>query len=170
MKLDDLKKLAGEAGFKPEMKATFFDAMNAGYAAKKKPKKSTIIELPGSKLIPPYVRGPWKVTDVYFVTPLGSQSGGTTVISYEGVPVWMMQYFGEYQKVAIPCLKAALRHAYARREFNGGRGTDFFDYGEDIYYRNFVQGTFDNFSGHECITDNDGNEIGQHRYHGGIMV
>ncbi|MDO8566839.1 MAG: hypothetical protein Q7R58_01655 [bacterium] len=103
MQNKDLKKLLGTAAFRAETKKVFFEAVNA-------PKKDAADELPDSKLIPPYIRGSWKVVDTYLVSPLNSWSGGMTVISYGDMPVWVMQYFGdgEYREASIPWLKAAL--------------------------------------------------------------
>src|SRR3989344_7101683 len=99
LNLEELKKIAKTPAFLAEVETVFFEAMNAGYA--NSPKKRTISELPGSKLIQ-YDRWPWNVMDTYLVTPLSSSSGGMTVITYEEVPVWMMQYFGRYDEDAIP--------------------------------------------------------------------
>lgn len=170
-----LKNLAQDPAFIAEMKAVFFEAMIIGYASEEKLKKSSIAELPGSKLIPPYVKGPWKVSDPYLVTPLSSFSGGTTIISYEGVPVWMMQYFGQYPKEAVPCLKAALRTAYENRQFFGGRGPESFGYGPFRYtnysprnvWKNHRFG--DRFNGDEEVRENGGKLLGWHTYHGGLM-
>ena len=174
---DDLKRLLEtlelKQKFVSEMQEVFFRAMNTGYAATEKPKKSTIAELPGSKLIPPYIRGPWKVTDVYHVMPFSTVSGGTTMISHEEVPVWMMQYFGKYEKDAIPCLKAALRDAYSKKIFYGGRGEGLFLQGEFPYWNTPSPIRFEEFAGDEHVTrqtEKSGTFVlGRHRYHGGIM-
>jgi hypothetical protein len=146
--------------------------MNAGYASDSK--KGTLPGLPGSKLLT-HDRGRWGVVDVYIVTRLSSQSGGTTIISYDGVPVWMMQYFGWYKPVAIPCLKAALKRAYGEEKFYAGRGPLSFEY-EGFLYRNWVkmdmhfQNEFHtSFRGSEDIHDKEGVLWGMHRFHGGIM-
>ena len=95
-----------------------------------------------------------------------------TVVSFEDIPVWMMQYFGEYDKEAIPCLKAALRVAYERKEFNGGRGPNLFRYGGCVY-RNFpddVRSIPEYFSGSEEIRGTSSTARGWHRYQGGLMI
>lgn len=172
---NDLEKLARKETFRLEIEAEFLAAMNKGYAAMDKPKKGAIVELPGSKLVPPYTRGPWKVVDFYLVSTLSQYSGGMTIISYQGVPVWMMQYFGEYEEAAIPCLKAALRTAYAEKVFLNGRGPRSF-WHDGYRYRNmptivprnrFPQGSFE---GTEEIEDAEGKRCGWHNYQGGLMV
>jgi hypothetical protein len=169
IKLEDLEKLVKTSQFLAEIKGAFFEGMNVGYVADK-PKKNTITELPGSKMVL-YVSGPWKLTDVYHVTPLSSMSGGTIVIAYEDVPVWMMQYFGQYYEEAIPCLKAALRQAYSNCHFIGGRGPHHFVFKEYIYKNSediFPQ-DFKLFRGEEKVHDKSGIIFGRHLYHGGLM-
>lgn len=177
-----LKKRMEEPLFRSEMVNVFFAAMNAGYAAPTKPKKSRIAELPGSKTTT-YVEGPWGVIDTYLVTPLGSRSGGMTVISCKDIPVWMMQYLGQYDEEAIPCLKAALRAAYVENQFFGGRGPDEFVHGEFIYrneidrsYRSDFQNS-NFFKGYEKIQKRArdaqgamGAVMGWHSYQGMMMI
>lgn len=152
----------------PEMRGVFFEAMNAGYAAENKPMKGSIAVLRGSKTTY-HAQGPWEVNDVWFVTPLSTYSGGMTIISYKGVPVWMMQYFGKYEKTAISCLKAALRAAYSERKFFGGRGPEEFIHGKYVYENDLgASRDFQDFSGRESVRDETG-EIGWHAYQGGTM-
>jgi hypothetical protein len=173
MKLDDLKKLAGDPSFRLEVEGVFLEGMTKGYAAGSK--KGTIVELPGSKLVPPYIRGPWKVTDTYLVTPLSPRSGGMTIVSYEDIPVWMMQYFGQYSEEVIACLKAALSTAYAEKVFLNGRGPRSFWY-NGYTYRNIPnliprsrisKGCFE---GTEEIVDENDQCHGWHNYQGGMML
>jgi len=168
----ELEKLAKDPAFHSEVQDMFFEAMTAGHASltsPSSPAKGTIVELRGSKTFT-HARIPWKVVDVYLVTPLSTRSGGMTVISYEGVPVWMMQYFGEYEKQAISCLKAALREAYSRDEFIGGRGPLKLVYGKYEYQNHPVLSTFERFSGFESVTRGVGAILGTHQYHGGLML
>jgi len=172
LNLEELKKLAETDTFLVEMRDVFFEAMNAGYAAEGKPKKGSIAELPGSKTIT-YTIGPWVVLDVYQVTPISSFSGGTTHIWYKGVEVWMMQYFGKYEEVAIPCLKAALRDAYSRKEFRGGRGPHTFKHTGFVYRNPISQLDFEEFYGAEEILDERHERrkvLGWHRFQGGLMI
>lgn len=155
LSLEELKKLVKTLAFLAEMEEVFFEAADDGYAGN--PKRSTVIELPGSVEIT-FTKGPWKVVDKYFKTSLGRRSGGGMVMSYEEVHVWMMHYGGQYEKEAIPCLKAALSAAYAEKKFFGGRGPEEFVHGEFVYhnevdraYRADFQ-TSNFFRGYEKIT------------------
>lgn len=176
----ELKDFVETPAFCSEMAAVFFEAMNAGYAADA-PKKQSILWLPCNKTIE-YKRDPWRVVDTYHVTKLGPRSGGTTVISYEETPVWMMQYLGQYDESAIPCLKAALRAAYAEKKFFGGRGPERFVCDRLIYlnevdrsYRgDFQDSNF--FKGYEKIQRQGsgpngapGETLGWHSYQGMMM-
>ncbi|MDD2657138.1 MAG: DUF5680 domain-containing protein [Candidatus Pacebacteria bacterium] len=180
LNLKRLKEFAKTDEFRAEAQDVFFDGMQAGYASSSK--KGTIVELPGFKLIPAYVCGPWKVIDGYHVTPLSPASGGTTIISYEisiaaakkDVPVWMMQYFGWYYEEVIPCLKAALRESYGKKEFRGGRGPDFWESKSPVFHytnkSDVFENTFGCFRGEESIETPGGATMGVHRYQGGLML
>lgn len=143
----------------------FFDAMGNGYA-RNDIEPTSIVELPGSKLIP-FVSGEYKVTDCYFVSPRSDKSGGFTTIYHEDDPVWMMHYGGRYAKIAIPFLKQCLHRAYVgERRFYGGRGPHFVR-DERFTYINMVRReSFTDFEGEEKIFDADGHEVGHHRYGG----
>lgn len=168
--LGEMQELVKDPYFWTQTEAVFFEAMNAGYAAEEKPKKTTIAELAGSKFVEPYVRQPWIVKDVYLATPLSDFSGGMTVIEYEGVPIWMMQYFGHYYEEAISCLKAALRQTYSERHFVGGRGPAHFVH-ESYIYENpeILSQDFKLFRGDEFIHNKSGKVFGRHVYQGGAM-
>lgn len=143
-------------------KGVFFEAMRAGYAASVM--KTSLPQLIGSKHIV-YSSGEWTVTDTYIVTPLTRKGGGTTLIAYDDVPLWMMQYLGEYDPAAISFLKEALTHNYLENIFHGGRGPEAF-YRNGWGYSNRVQGTFLEFSGEERVFDPTGKLMGGHRYQG----
>ena len=170
----ELGELSKTPAFHAEMKTIFFEAMNVGYATDA-PKKQSILWLPNNQTIE-YKRGQWRVVDTYHVTQLGPRSGGTTLIAYEETPIWMMQYFGEYEKEAIQCLKAALRTAYENKQFFGGRGPESFQCGEYVYtnssprnvWRNHNFG--DRFNGEEEICDSRARLYGWHTYQGGGML
>lgn len=151
------------------IRQVFFNAMLAGYAAKI-PKIVSSADSPHCKVFE-YTEGAnWLVTDTYHVTPNSDFSGGTTVIYYAYVPVWMMQYFGHYPEATIPFLKEALALEYGRRRFTGGRGQMSL-VKEDRNYINDVAGDFSRFNGIEQIRRGDKPEvIGWHRYHGGLMI
>lgn len=87
----------------------------------------------------------------------------------------MMQYFGEYHAEAIPCLKAALREAYSRREFIGGRGPKTFQQGEYTYWNHCERDGFGSFYGREGVNKGycgkrGSGTIGSHSYQGGLML
>lgn len=176
LSLEELKKLVKTLAFLAEMEEVFFEAADDGYASN--PKRSTVIELPGSVEIT-FTKGPWKVADKYFKTSLGRRSGGGMVMSYEEVSVWMMQYLGQYDKAAIPCLKAAIHVAYAEKKFFGGRGPERFEYDGYIYrneidrrYRTGFQ-TSNYFEGYETIKTARGVPekcFGWHSYQGMMML
>lgn len=167
--LDKLKVLVKTSAFRLEVEEVFFEAMNKGYATDASKKKS-ILWLPGSKVVK-HERDSWKVVDLYHVTQLGPRSGGTTTVSYEGQPVWMMQYSGWYEKDAIPCLKAALRAAYKKKQFLGGRGPKMFRLRQEFFYQNFLEfGEFDgSFKGEEQVYATAGDIRGRSTYQGGMM-
>jgi hypothetical protein len=152
------------------LKDAFFAAMQNGYA-KGAVEKTTIQELPCSKVIT-YRHGIYVVRDVYQVTTNSDASFGTTVISVEDNPLWMMQYQGHYRKGDIPFLKRALMKAYAENRFVGGRGPE--SYAEDkLAYRNNLGSESDNFThfrGREEIWEVDTAEcVGWHEYQGMLL-
>lgn len=161
------------SAFRYDLQAFFFEAMLAGYAAEAPVEKTSFGRFPGSKMPPPYVKGPWELIDLYFVTATASRSGGMTIVWYDRIPVWMMSYFGEYTESALPCLKAALRKAYTEGRFFGGRGPSDFSHGDFSYYNTSTQGVLDHFVGEEWVDDLRGKEplkVGWHVYHGGLLV
>lgn len=166
-----VKELAEDPAFVAEMQTKFFEAMMAGYTSAEKPMKRFLAEIPGYKVVT-YVSGPWKVIDAWQVTPIGDGSGGTTHILYEDIPTWMMQYFGWYYAEAIPCLKAALRKSYAKKEFCGGRGPTFLETKTPkLHYMNKSdECSFGWFHGVETIETPGGATMGIHRYQGGLMT
>lgn len=160
-----LNELFKTEAFQSEMQRMFFEAMLVGYAGT--PKKTQIVELPGSKHIV-FEKGHWLVTDTYLVTPVSDRSFGTTVIYHDRIPVWMMQYLGWYDEGATPCLKAALYAAYGTWEFVGGRGFKRFEHG-NYRYTNRAKGTMRDFSGDEEIRDANDKLCGYHSYRGGVL-
>lgn len=153
----------------------FFAAMQDGYAGNAK--KSTITELPNSKVIT-FKQGRWTVVDCYFVTPLSNFSFGTTIIYYDDVPVWMMHYWGEYPKEVIPFLKQALRANYEFGRFEGGRGPRMYsdpDNFKRLEYFNFPEHNDNplNFKGREEIKKYGlplNRIVGWHEYSGQLLL
>ncbi len=138
----------------------FMQAMKLGYATMAP--EGSIAELPGSKTIE-YSHERWRVVDTYIVTPNSPYSGGTTMLYYDPLPVFMMQYLGKYEEIAIPCLKAALKAGSSAGEFNGGRGQDLFVH-EGFTYTNDAYGDFfTHSSAFEQIFDPNRQRVGWHR-------
>ncbi len=158
--------------FQRNVQDSFFDAMMAGYAGAAQEKEKP--DLPGLKVIEwtnEYC-GSWRVLDSYLVSSLGQYSGGTTTIWYNDTPIWMMQYMGYYREEAIPCLKAALRANYERKEFNGGRGPQVFRQDGLIYLNTTTSNNFyGDAHGEEKIVSEDGRTtLGEHRYHSTYLI
>ncbi len=120
--------------------------------------------------------------DTYVVN--GEWSGGQTLIYVDEVPVWMMQYQGWCKgddKEVLPFLKKVLFITYMAKDFNGGRGPNFFqDHRENgLAYENLpyhpdnesALKNFIYFRGHERIWRKPeiGTEIFWHRYQGMLL-
>lgn len=146
----------------------FFTAMRQGYASSSE--KGTIPEIPGSKTIE-YRHDKWRVLDTYLVAPQSPYSGGTTIIYWGEIPIWMMQYVGYYDEEAIPCLKAALRATYDESIFNGGRGPDVFEHEGFLYLNAAMSSNFHGrTNGQEAIYDAEKKLRGVHIYQAWWMV
>lgn len=155
------------------IKTAFFDAMVHGYADPNT-KKAPVPGLPGSKSIM-YQSGEFVVMDCYFVREGSNVSSGFTLITKDGIPVWVMHYGGWYEKEAIPFLKSALMAAYQEGEFFGGRGpVEFMDKKEVFIYKNagsFGDSSFSDFRGSEKIFElHTGRTFGTHEYFGGLFT
>lgn len=162
----------------------FFFVMKDGYATS--PEKGTIPELPGSKTITfEDDEKNLKLVDCWFVTPNSYKSWGFTQIFYrwsevtDWVPVWTMQYWGEYKPEAIKFLKEALAASYlnpSSERFDGCRGPREFscegDGCEGLFYQNLVkeESTFAKFSGREGIFKTDVGLMGWHEYQGWSLI
>ena len=153
----------------------FFEGMLHGYAssAPRKPFPG----LPGSKCVTyERERHELKLVDVWFAKLNSDSSHGMTVIWCSDIPVWMMHYGGCYRQEARPFLKTALRDAYDKKLFRGGRGPIRFggEPGDRFRYFNVVDpnyDTFESFRGTERIlTMEDHSLAGVHHYHGGLML
>ncbi len=155
------------------IEAVFFEAMCYGHASSRRP--FVLHGLPWSQGLL-YTDGHWRVTDTWETSEWSRYSGGVTRIYYNGNLIWMMHYFGAYSEEAIPCLKAALLANYQKSLFFGGRGPDRFTFGEFTYHnwsKNKSSSKFENFSGEEMMFHERGDHrgmIGEHRYHGGLMI
>lgn len=156
-----------------DIEDVFWKAMAHGWSSKRKIETKTLPLLPGYKCIP-FASGDFSVLDAY-CTPISGKSSGFTTIWFKGVPVWTMNYSGEYPKKVIPFLKLALRDAIEKRVFLGGRGLCSFAHESfpDLLYRNNTKGRgylISKFSGTEEILLNDGQLIGYHDYRGMILI
>lgn len=151
-----------------QIREVFFDAMLAGYASKR-PRITSSLDSPHTKVLT-YEKDRWLVTDTYHVTPTSDFSSGATVIHFDYMPVWTIQYLGPHPEETIPFLKEVLKAEYGRRRFTGGRGQMSL-VGKNYNYINDIEGDFRLFSGTERIRRNDSPEvIGWHRYQGGLMI
>lgn len=159
-----------------EIKRVFFAAMMQGYAVDG-PKET----LPDGSKQYRHTDGHLEVIDRYWVNE-GGFNWGQTLITFQGQPVWLMQYWGQYDKAVIPFLKTVLRENYEQGIFLGGRGPqikegeidgDLFSYYNDVDIEEYAD-DFTRFSGEEevFLHDKKGRgavSIGWHRYHGGLL-
>lgn len=133
--------------------------------------KTTIKEFPGSEAYY-YEAEKLLYIDCYFSSK--TRSYGQTTIWFDGIPVWGMQYYGEWncdnERIVIPFLKKALFMAYENLEFIGGRGPCRFNEG-DLHYTNASIGDFTGFQGEESIYDYEqsSRRVFWHRYAGMLL-
>ena len=141
----------------------FFEAMLLGWAAGGK--KKTIPAFPNHKVVE-HIDDNLRLLDMWSETPSSNKSSGSTTIFLDDIPVWAMHYGGWYTEEAAEIVKAALREAYEKNQFFGGRGPIEFVH-NGIFYANRPQGDFNNFSGREELRRIDHSEIlGFHEYWG----
>ncbi len=149
-----------------ELESVFFDAMNEGWASGAEHTTSPL--LPGARIIE-WNKGKYRVIDCYYVN--NCKSVGWTMIWYEGIPVWVMNYHGEYPTLVIPFLKRALMESYMARQFFGGRGRATYMEGPLCYFNNHADRTFEKFHGIERIFNTSTNEsFGWHAYSGFTLI
>jgi len=151
----------------------FWLSMHEGWCSDTKVAKQESLLLPGYKLISFRV-DKFSVLDAYCTTPLNDMSEGKIVIWFEQVPVWTMNYGGQYPKEVIPLVKLAIQQSLAFQQFSGGRGPqqflhhDFIDY----EYTNELKpgyGEFGNFKGYERVLQGDV-VVGFHNYQGTALI
>lgn len=161
----------GNPRFAQEAMNVFFLAMQADYI--NSPPTGVVTELPGSSSIE-FIYGRWRLLDVYTTTRRSDMSAGTTHLWYDNIPVWMMQYMGQYQPEALPVLKRALARAYIEYQWNGGRGPAYYTDGHYVYENNVEKdGEFaGRCSGEEFIMRQcgGGGILGWHRYQSIYML
>lgn len=170
-------ELTKDPAFMAEMKDTFFEAVMRLFSNEGLP-SGTPSEIPGYT-IHTTVSEPWKVIFTGQSTPSGLGCSVTIHILYSEIPVWVMHTLGRYREESLPCLVEALREAYTKKEFIGGRGPVRDDHREWISYGNFAYrnhpgpADFGEFHGREEISTGWGpsNEhCGGCYYHGGLLV
>lgn len=148
----------------------FFEGHLNGYAGvgtiTAAAEQAGIPDLPGMKVVR-YERPPLRFVDCWGSgKSVGTDSERTVKLTFgftviweqqDGLwkPAWEMQYHGWWENSnarVIPFLKAALRTAYAAREFRGGRGPSHF-YNAELMYRNrpWPKSSFADFHGHDEI-------------------
>jgi hypothetical protein len=145
----------------------FFRSAKEGWVSNKAPLKYPTLPWAWQTM---YYDSPWRVTDTWEKTGWTNQTGGVIRIYFENTPVWMMQYFGAYSPEVIQFLKSALFENYRQHIFIGGRGPWKYRY-ENLEYCNEIaeDSSFQNFHGIETVW-RDGILVGEHRYHGGLMI
>ncbi|HBI25394.1 MAG: hypothetical protein UT41_C0001G0495 [Candidatus Wolfebacteria bacterium GW2011_GWC2_39_22] len=153
-----------------EAKGIFFKAMLAGWVGEDL--GSCKMEDENNGVAIEFIDGDYRVLDRYYTTPYSEASFGTTIIFYQGNPIWMMHYAGLYKGIeAVRFLREVLAKAYQAKEFFGGRGCSMFaDYARALWYTNAIEkdrDDFQYFKGREEITGMDGlTKLGFHEYSG----
>lgn len=152
-------------------KQAFFKAMLDGYAGGKN-RKSFKTKTPDGYTVIIFEDGEFMVEDRYCTTPHSDKSTGTTTIFFRNVAVWWMSYGGHYPKKVIPFLKEALKQAYEKGEFYGGRGPGVSMGNGMLYTNNLAYGNFKKFRGVETIHKSSriGKLLGFHEYFGMSML
>lgn len=116
--------------------------------------------------------GDFKLEDIYWSFSYSPYSTGETVIYCKNQPYWIMQYGGFYLEEAIPCLRSALKEAYASFQFCGGRGLRSHPHGRYLY-TNLYHGDFECFSGREdvfsYVAGSKSEVLGYHTYQGWLL-
>jgi hypothetical protein len=158
-----------------EILPAFFAAMLEGYVGANQRKHQLYVgddavlrPMPGAKANV-YQHGDFKVVDSWFVTPLGRCSAGFTNIWCLGDLVWHMGYQGWYRDPAVPFLKSALKAAYEKGDFIGGRGPLKYGDGMFRYTNRVVDHDWRHFRGREVVMLGE-QLVGFHEYHGLLLA
>lgn len=144
----------------------FFKAMLAGWVAGAP--EAEMPKMPGYKSVS-FRQEQFYLLDTYCINPDSRKSAGTTTIWYNDAPVWVMSYGGYYPKKVLLFVKEALRVAYVREEFFGGRGPlRYKEWETPFLYKNAPsRNIFSDFWGREVVYDQTtGRQIGHHAYQG----
>ena len=153
-----------------EAQAFFFEGMLRGYADKSI-EPSSVPGKPGFEQNV-YQKNDWLLVDEWGANPETHRSFGTTTIWYNNAIAWMMQFYGRYEKDAIPFLKKALNHAYQMKLWNGGRGPLEYREKDWQYSCVLVLSGFEEFEGQEWIHDmsRKDNNRGFHHFVGRSLI
>ena len=116
-----------------------------------------------------FVDGDWAYLDSYFG---GRDFIGEEVVSYQGKPVWAMNYYGRILRIDLispaqagQVIKASLSKMYSEGRFLGG-----FEYRhEGFIYFDASEGDVTSFRGHEYIS-RQGETAYELFYHGGLIL
>lgn len=152
-----------------ELSDFFFEAALASYAGDgpKIPEEEISPGFKGYR----FKRGSYVYVDKYAV--FGTGSFGQSVIWCDSQPIWFMQYNGFcHEKRAIALVKKAMREAYSKRLFLGGRGIKRLREA-DLAYGNSGSEDIVRFNGSDWVVGCvDGREamIFWHDYRGGFVA
>lgn len=153
-------------------KEVFFAANLDGYVGNGE--RSIVTKTPDGYTTIEFEEGDYRVVDRYCTTPQSDKSAGTTTIFHKDIPIWWMCYGGSYPPEVIPFLKAALKEAYQRKQFQGGRGPTTFSGEEGLIYFNTKETTanFQRFEGEERIHRRGSSSwcLGTHKYWGMSLI
>lgn len=162
----------------------FFLAMLDGYAGGQNRKSTKTRSNDGQTKTVVFVHGNYVVTDEWHTSSVSDFSYGSTLITFDGKPVWYMSYGGWYNKEVVDFLKMALAENYKTGRFDGGRGPREFEkkfssLNDPLYcltYVNHWEGSMLSFRGDEYIyrkeePDVQGNILqGTHHFFGGTIL
>lgn len=171
-----------------EVEAFFYRVMVNGWVGGAKPEPG---HQPGSKRLS-FSEGKYRLNDEWFSFPGGTKSAGTTTIYLDSahgdtahvaarwVPIWFMQYHGEYTKEQAAFVKQMLAREYGAGRspvFCGCRGLanngPYIDVEHKFAYHNrLLNGkmTFEQFAGTETVLSGGNARSGYHDYVGMALV
>ena len=121
--------------------------------------------------------GDWIVIDRWTSVPASNFSYGTTTVFFCGIPIWFVQFHGEYTKEASALVKQALLTTWRRGVFNAARGEHLSQDG--LTYINQVAlprdgddslDSFSKFACYEAVYDTERNRHGWHRVSGMALI
>lgn len=121
----------------------FYNRMAAKCYASEGSKSVSSDDFPGAKFMRG-VEGRYCYCDMWYTGTNGKLgvSGGHSLLSLDNIPVWILQYWGWYDKDdsrVIKTLKEALLQGYSNGETEGGRGPGYYTTEDGQYnYQNTV--------------------------------